>query len=135
MNFLNQLIIRISKSGWLYVIVFAGFFGTLQALQRIADRFPERAFDTGICESHAMDMMAGMAKTGLRPFFAVYSTFLQRGYDQVVHDVAVQKLPVRFAIDRAGLVGQDGPTHAFLLATHFTSLPKPCKRPVWRIPR
>lgn len=74
--------------------------------------FPDRAFDVGIAEQHAVTMAAGMAADGLKPFAAIYSTFLQRGYDQVVHDVAIQKLPVRFAIDRAGLVGADGPTHA-----------------------
>ncbi|MGC6500922.1 MAG: 1-deoxy-D-xylulose-5-phosphate synthase [Henriciella sp.] len=75
-------------------------------------KFPERAIDVGIAEQHAVTMAAGMAAEGLRPYAAIYSTFLQRGYDQVVHDVAIQKLPVRFAIDRAGLVGADGPTHA-----------------------
>lgn len=74
--------------------------------------FPERAFDVGIAEQHAVTMAAGMAADGMKPFAAIYSTFLQRGYDQVVHDVAIQKLPVRFAIDRAGLVGADGATHA-----------------------
>jgi 1-deoxy-D-xylulose-5-phosphate synthase len=75
-------------------------------------RFPGRVFDVGIAEQHAVTFAAGMAATGLKPFVAIYSSFLQRGYDQVVHDVALQKLPVRFAIDRAGLVGADGPTHA-----------------------
>ncbi len=74
--------------------------------------FPDRAFDVGIAEQHAVTMAAGMAADGMRPYAAIYSTFLQRGYDQVVHDVAIQGLPVRFAIDRAGLVGADGPTHA-----------------------
>ena len=73
---------------------------------------PDRMFDVGIAEQHAVTFSAGMAAQGLKPFAALYSTFLQRGYDQVVHDVAIQKLPVRFAIDRAGLVGADGPTHA-----------------------
>jgi 1-deoxy-D-xylulose-5-phosphate synthase len=75
-------------------------------------RFPERCFDVGIAEQHAVTFCAGMAAGGLKPFAAIYSTFLQRGYDQVVHDVAIQRLPVRFAIDRAGLVGADGATHA-----------------------
>ncbi|MEQ1709277.1 MAG: 1-deoxy-D-xylulose-5-phosphate synthase [Terricaulis sp.] len=75
-------------------------------------RFPERTFDVGIAEQHAVTFAAGLAADGMKPFVAIYSTFLQRGYDQVVHDVAIQKLPVRFAIDRAGLVGADGPTHA-----------------------
>ncbi len=75
-------------------------------------RFPNRTFDVGIAEQHAVTFAAGMAADGMKPFCAIYSTFLQRGYDQVVHDVAIQKLPVRFAMDRAGLVGADGPTHA-----------------------
>jgi 1-deoxy-D-xylulose-5-phosphate synthase len=77
-----------------------------------AKAFPERAFDVGIAEQHGVTFAAGMATQGYKPFCAIYSTFLQRGYDQVVHDVAIQRLPVRFAIDRAGLVGADGPTHA-----------------------
>ncbi|KAG4936154.1 hypothetical protein JHK82_050434 [Glycine max] len=74
-------------------------------------RFPERCFDVGIAEQHAVTFAAGLAAEGLKPFCAIYSSFLQRGYDQVVHDVDLQKLPVRFALDRAGLVGADGPTH------------------------
>ena len=74
--------------------------------------FPERMFDVGIAEQHAVTFAAGLAADGFKPFCAIYSTFLQRGYDQVVHDVAIQNLPVRFAMDRAGLVGADGPTHA-----------------------
>jgi 1-deoxy-D-xylulose-5-phosphate synthase len=74
--------------------------------------FPDRTFDVGIAEQHAVTFAAGLASEGMKPFAAIYSTFLQRGYDQVVHDVAIQNLPVRFAIDRAGLVGADGPTHA-----------------------
>ncbi|PLL14820.1 1-deoxy-D-xylulose-5-phosphate synthase [Tabrizicola sp. TH137] len=81
-------------------------------LNLFADRFPRRCFDVGIAEQHAVTFSAGLAAGGLRPFCAIYSTFLQRGYDQVVHDVAIQRLPVRFAIDRAGLVGADGATHA-----------------------
>jgi len=77
-----------------------------------AERFPDRAFDVGIAEQHAVTFAAGLAADGMKPFTAIYSTFLQRGYDQVVHDVALQQLPVRFAIDRAGLVGADGATHA-----------------------
>ena len=75
-------------------------------------RFPERTYDVGIAEQHAVTFAAGLAADGMKPFCAIYSTFLQRGYDQVVHDVAIQRLPVRFAMDRAGLVGADGPTHA-----------------------
>ncbi len=81
-------------------------------LDLFAKEFPDRSFDVGIAEQHAVTFAAGLAAGGARPFCAVYSTFLQRGYDQVVHDVAVQNLPVRFAIDRAGLVGADGATHA-----------------------
>jgi 1-deoxy-D-xylulose-5-phosphate synthase len=81
-------------------------------LDRFAEVFPERSFDVGIAEQHAVTFAAGLAAEGFKPFAAIYSTFLQRAYDQVVHDVAIQKLPVRFAIDRAGLVGADGPTHA-----------------------
>ncbi|MGC3940229.1 1-deoxy-D-xylulose-5-phosphate synthase [Roseobacter sp. EG26] len=81
-------------------------------VDRMAKRFPARVFDVGIAEQHGVTFAAGMAASGLRPFCAIYSTFLQRGYDQVVHDVALQGLPVRFAIDRAGLVGADGATHA-----------------------
>jgi 1-deoxy-D-xylulose-5-phosphate synthase len=81
-------------------------------LNLFAERFPARCFDVGIAEQHAVTFSAGLAAGGLKPFCAIYSTFLQRGYDQVVHDVAIQRLPVRFAIDRAGLVGADGATHA-----------------------
>ncbi|MDQ2860670.1 MAG: 1-deoxy-D-xylulose-5-phosphate synthase [Pseudomonadota bacterium] len=81
-------------------------------LDIFAKRFPDRCFDVGIAEQHAVTFAAGLAADGMKPFAAIYSTFLQRGYDQVVHDVAIQRLPVRFAMDRAGLVGADGPTHA-----------------------
>jgi 1-deoxy-D-xylulose-5-phosphate synthase len=81
-------------------------------LSRFMDRFAHRCFDVGIAEQHAVTFCAALAAGGLKPFCAIYSTFLQRGYDQVVHDVAIQRLPVRFAIDRAGLVGADGATHA-----------------------
>ena len=81
-------------------------------LDKIQARYPGRVFDVGIAEQHAVTFAAGMASEGMRPFCALYSTFLQRGYDQLVHDVAIQKLPVRFAIDRAGFVGNDGATHA-----------------------
>ncbi|MDB5713162.1 MAG: 1-deoxy-D-xylulose-5-phosphate synthase [Sphingomonadales bacterium] len=86
--------------------------------------FPERSFDVGIAEQHAVTFAAGLAAQGMRPFCAIYSTFLQRAYDQVVHDVAIQNLPVRFAIDRAGLVGADGATHAGAFdVTYLASLP------------
>ena len=81
-------------------------------VDRFAKAFPDRSFDVGIAEQHAVTFAAGLAAQGMRPFCAIYSTFLQRAYDQVVHDVAIQNLPVRFAIDRAGLVGADGATHA-----------------------
>jgi 1-deoxy-D-xylulose-5-phosphate synthase len=81
-------------------------------LDIFAKTFPDRCFDVGIAEQHAVTFAAGLAADGMKPFCAIYSTFLQRGYDSVVHDVAIQKLPVRFALDRAGLVGADGPTHA-----------------------
>jgi len=81
-------------------------------LDVFAKAFPNRCFDVGIAEQHAVTFAAGLAADGMKPFAAIYSTFLQRGYDQVVHDVAIQRLPVRFAMDRAGLVGADGPTHA-----------------------
>ncbi|NBU27008.1 MAG: 1-deoxy-D-xylulose-5-phosphate synthase [Caulobacteraceae bacterium] len=81
-------------------------------LDLFAKAFPNRCFDVGIAEQHAVTFAAGLAADGMKPFAAIYSTFLQRGYDQVVHDVAIQRLPVRFAMDRAGLVGADGPTHA-----------------------
>jgi 1-deoxy-D-xylulose-5-phosphate synthase len=81
-------------------------------LDKVAEQFPERVFDVGIAEQHAVTFAAGLAAQGYRPFATIYSTFLQRAYDQVVHDVAIQNLPVRFAMDRAGLVGADGATHA-----------------------
>ncbi|SLN31877.1 1-deoxy-D-xylulose-5-phosphate synthase [Roseisalinus antarcticus] len=87
----------------------------------LGKRFPSRVFDVGIAEQHGVTFAAGMAASGLRPFAAIYSTFLQRGYDQVVHDVALQNLPVRFAIDRAGLVGADGATHAGAFDIGFLS--------------
>ena len=81
-------------------------------IDMFGEAFPERTFDVGIAEQHAVTFAAGLASDGYKPFVAIYSTFLQRAYDQVVHDVSIQKLPVRFPIDRAGLVGADGPTHA-----------------------
>jgi 1-deoxy-D-xylulose-5-phosphate synthase len=80
-------------------------------LATFGERFPERFFDVGIAEQHAVTFAAGLARAGMKPFVAIYSTFLQRCYDQIIHDVALQKLPVRFILDRAGLVGEDGPTH------------------------
>jgi 1-deoxy-D-xylulose-5-phosphate synthase len=93
-------------------------------LNLFAEKFPERCFDVGIAEQHAVTFAAGMATEGMKPFCAIYSTFLQRAYDQVVHDVAIQSLPVRFAIDRAGLVGADGATHAGSFdVTYLATLP------------
>nr|WP_220129961.1 1-deoxy-D-xylulose-5-phosphate synthase [Sphingomonas chungangi] len=93
-------------------------------LDKFQQKFPERTFDVGIAEQHAVTFAAGLAAQGMRPFAAIYSTFLQRAYDQVVHDVAIQNLPVRFAIDRAGLVGADGSTHAGSFdVTYLATLP------------
>jgi 1-deoxy-D-xylulose-5-phosphate synthase len=93
-------------------------------LDKFAAAFPDRIFDVGIAEQHAVTFAAGLAAQGMRPFCAIYSTFLQRAYDQVVHDVAIQNLPVRFAIDRAGLVGADGSTHAGSFdVTYLATLP------------
>ncbi|VVT02715.1 1-deoxy-D-xylulose-5-phosphate synthase [Erythrobacter sp. EC-HK427] len=93
-------------------------------IDRFAKAHPDRSFDVGIAEQHGVTFAAGLAAQGMRPFAAIYSTFLQRAYDQVVHDVAIQNLPVRFAIDRAGLVGADGATHAGSFdVTYLASLP------------
>ncbi len=94
------------------IVAITGAMPSGTGLNKFAERFPERCFDVGIAEQHAVTFAAGLATEGLKPFAAIYSTFLQRAYDQVVHDVAIQGLPVRFAIDRAGLVGADGQTHA-----------------------
>lgn len=90
-------------------------------LNLFAERYPSRCFDVGIAEQHGVTFSAALAAGGMKPFCTMYSTFLQRGYDQVVHDVAIQRLPVRFAIDRAGLVGNDGPTHAGSFDISFMS--------------
>ena len=94
------------------IVAVTAAMGSGTGLDKFQKRFPSRFFDVGIAEQHGVTFCAGMAAAGMRPFCAIYSTFLQRGYDQVVHDVALQGLPVRFAIDRAGLVGEDGATHA-----------------------
>ncbi len=91
-------------------------------VDKFADAFPARTFDVGIAEQHAVTFAAGLACDGMKPFAALYSTFLQRAYDQVVHDVAIQKLPVRFPIDRAGFVGADGPTHAGSFDTGYLAM-------------
>ncbi len=106
----NTLVKEASLSEKIVAVTAAMPSGT--GLNIFQNSFPGRTFDVGIAEQHAVTFAAGMAAGGLRPFCAIYSTFLQRGYDQIVHDVALQKLPVRFAIDRAGLVGADGATHA-----------------------
>lgn len=108
--FAEELIRQAQKDEKIVAITAAMPSGT--GLDLFGKAYPERTFDVGIAEQHAVTFAAGMAADGMKPFCTIYSTFLQRGYDQVVHDVAIQKLPVRFAIDRAGLVGADGPTHA-----------------------
>ena len=108
--FANQLIKEAEKDDKIVGITAAMPGGT--GLNLFEKQFPDRMFDVGIAEQHAVTFAAGLAAEGFKPFAAIYSTFLQRGYDQVVHDVAIQNLPVRFALDRAGLVGADGPTHA-----------------------
>ena len=108
--FANALIAEAAVDDRIVAITAAMPSGT--GLDRFAARFPERCFDVGIAEQHAVTFAAGMATEGMKPFCAIYSTFLQRAYDQVVHDVCIQNLPVRFGIDRAGLVGADGATHA-----------------------
>ena len=108
--FAEALIDEASRDEKIVAITAAMASGT--GLDKFAQAYPERTFDVGIAEQHAVTFAAGMASEGYKPFAAIYSTFLQRAYDQVVHDVAIQNLPVRFAIDRAGLVGADGPTHA-----------------------
>ena len=106
----DSLIKEARKDSRIVAITAAMPSGT--GLDLFAKEFPKRCFDVGIAEQHAVTFAGGLASEGYKPFVAIYSTFLQRAYDQVVHDVAIQRLPVRFAIDRAGLVGADGPTHA-----------------------
>jgi len=108
--FANSLIKEARKDDKIVAITAAMPSGT--GLDLFGGEFPERCFDVGIAEQHGVTFAAGMATEGFKPFVVIYSTFLQRAYDQVVHDVAIQRLPVRFAMDRAGLVGADGPTHA-----------------------
>ena len=108
--FADALIKEARKDDRIVAVTAAMPSGT--GLDLFAERFPNRCFDVGIAEQHAVTFAGGLATEGFKPFAAIYSTFLQRAYDQVVHDIAIQKLPVRFAIDRAGLVGADGPTHA-----------------------
>tara|TARA_Y100000817_G_scaffold140464_1_gene110087 strand:- start:81 stop:1973 length:1893 start_codon:yes stop_codon:yes gene_type:complete len=108
--FSKELINLAKKDKKIVAITAAMPSGT--GLDDFAEKFPERFFDVGIAEQHAVTFAAGLAAEGMKPFATIYSTFLQRAYDQIIHDVAIQELPVRFAIDRAGLVGADGPTHA-----------------------
>jgi 1-deoxy-D-xylulose-5-phosphate synthase len=120
--FANTLIDLAEKDKKIIAITAAMPSGT--GLDLFAKRFPDRCYDVGIAEQHAVTFAAGLAAEGLKPVCAIYSTFLQRAYDQVVHDVAIQKLPVRFAIDRAGLVGADGATHAGTFdISYLASLP------------
>jgi 1-deoxy-D-xylulose-5-phosphate synthase len=120
--FAKALIAEADRDSTICAITAAMPSGT--GLDQFANRFPDRSFDVGIAEQHAVTFAAGLAAQGLRPFCAIYSTFLQRAYDQVVHDVAIQNLPVRFAIDRAGLVGADGATHAGSFdITYLATLP------------
>nr|WP_323777981.1 1-deoxy-D-xylulose-5-phosphate synthase [Amylibacter sp.] len=120
--FAQSLMAEAEKDSKIVAVTAAMPDGT--GLDKFAARFGSRCFDVGIAEQHAVTFCAGMAAGGMKPFCALYSTFLQRGYDQVVHDVAIQRLPVRFAIDRAGLVGADGATHAGSFDIGFlTNLP------------
>ncbi len=115
--FARSLVAEAERDDKIVAITAAMPAGT--GLNLFQDRFPNRCFDVGIAEQHAVTFAAGLASEGFKPFAAIYSTFLQRAYDQVVHDVAIQRLPVRFAMDRAGLVGADGQTHAGAYDTSF----------------
>ncbi len=120
--FANTLVKHAEKDSKIIGVTAAMPSGT--GMDIFGERFPSRMFDVGIAEQHAVTFAAGLATEGFKPFAAIYSTFLQRAYDQVVHDVAIQSLPVRFAIDRAGLVGADGPTHAGSFdITYLSTLP------------
>jgi 1-deoxy-D-xylulose-5-phosphate synthase len=120
--FANALVKEAQKDDRIVAVTAAMPSGT--GLDVFEQNFPDRCFDVGIAEQHAVTFAAGLATEGYKPFVAIYSTFLQRAYDQIVHDVAVQKLPVRFAIDRAGFVGADGPTHAGSFdITYLATLP------------
>jgi 1-deoxy-D-xylulose-5-phosphate synthase len=120
--FANTLLKHAEKDSKIIGITAAMPSGT--GMDIFGKKFPSRMFDVGIAEQHAVTFAAGLATEGYKPYAAIYSTFLQRAYDQVVHDVAIQSLPVRFAIDRAGLVGADGPTHAGSFdITYLTTLP------------
>jgi len=120
--FANSLIKHAQNDSKIVGITAAMPSGT--GMDLFAEKFPDRMYDVGIAEQHAVTFSGGLATQGYKPFTAIYSTFLQRAYDQVVHDIAIQSLPVRFAIDRAGLVGADGPTHAGSFdITYLSTLP------------
>ena len=120
--FANTLIKHAEKDSKIVGITAAMPSGT--GIDLFSEKFPKRSFDVGIAEQHAITFAGGLATEGFKPYAAIYSTFLQRAYDQVVHDIAIQSLPVRFAIDRAGLVGADGPTHAGSFdITYLSTLP------------
>ncbi len=120
--FANTLIKHAEKDSKIIGVTAAMPSGT--GMDLFAEKFPDRMYDVGIAEQHAVTFSGGLATQGYKPFAAIYSTFLQRAYDQVVHDIAIQSLPVRFAIDRAGLVGADGPTHAGSFdITYLSTLP------------
>ena len=120
--FANTLIRHAQKDSKIIGVTAAMPSGT--GMDLFAEKFPDRMYDVGIAEQHAVTFSGGLATQGYKPFVAIYSTFLQRAYDQVVHDIAIQSLPVRFAIDRAGLVGADGPTHAGSFdITYLSTLP------------
>ncbi|NBV82531.1 1-deoxy-D-xylulose-5-phosphate synthase [bacterium] len=129
-NIFGDEAIQIAKDNPDVVVITPAMKGG-SGLVKYADQFPDRFFDVGIAEEHAVTFAAGLARAGIRPILAIYSTFLQRGYDQVIHDICIQKLPVTFALDRAGLVGEDGPTHhgvfdlAFLLSIPNISILAP----------
>ncbi len=118
-KFGDKLVELASKDEKIVAVTAAMKDGT--GLKEFANKFPERFFDVGIAEEHAVGLIAGMAASGLKPVFAVYSSFLQRGYDQLIHDIAIQNLPVTICIDRAGIVGNDGETHQGLFDLAFLS--------------
>lgn len=116
----NKLCKMASKNKKIVAITAAMTTGT--GLEKFKEKYSERFFDVGICEEHAVTFSAGLARSGFKPFFAVYSTFLQRGFDQIIEDVCMQNLPVTFMVDRSGLVGEDGETHHGIFDTSYLSL-------------
>ena len=117
-QYFGQSVCDIAKEDKKIVVITPAMQGG-SGLDNYAEQYPDRYFDVGIAEEHAVTFAAGLARNGLKPIVAIYSTFLQRGYDQLVHDVCLQKLPVIFALDRAGLVGEDGPTHHGVLDINY----------------